>query len=26
MQPEHRGEQQDAAVAILDVSGMDNGV
>jgi len=26
MQPEHRGEQQDAAVAILDVSGMDDGV
>ena len=26
MQPEHRGEQQDAAVAILDVGGMNNGV
>jgi hypothetical protein len=26
MQPEHRGEQQDAAVAILDVGGMDDGV
>ena len=26
MQPEHRGEQQDAAVAVLDVGGMNNGV
>jgi hypothetical protein len=26
MQPEHRGKQQDAAVAILDVGGMDDGV
>jgi hypothetical protein len=26
MQPEHRGEQHDAAVAILDVGGMDDGV
>ena len=26
MQPEHRGEQHDAAIAILDVGGMNNGV
>ncbi len=26
MQPEHRGEQHDAAFAILDVGGMDDGV
>jgi hypothetical protein len=26
MQPEHRGEQQDAAIAILNVGGMNNGV
>jgi hypothetical protein len=26
MQPEHRGEQQDAAVAVLDIGGMNDGV
>lgn len=26
MQPEHRGEQQDAAIAVLDVGGMNDGV
>ena len=26
MQPEHRGEQHDAAVAVLDVGGMDDGM
>jgi hypothetical protein len=26
MQPEHCGEQQDAAVAVLDVGGMNDGV